>query len=97
DDLLRLADHEEIEKWSHWLGRVCAGTTSHHERIVLATVGGEQRNARQIEHRQHRGVAELGLQRETHQVEIAHRRATLPRKEWDLARTHLLRQVEPGH
>ncbi len=94
--LLAVAHREAVEEVGHRLGVEGARSAAHHQRIVLAALGRQQRDAGQVQHGQHAGVGQLELERHPEHVEGADRRARLEREEREPALPEHPLHVRPG-
>ena len=75
--LLAVADDEQVDERGEQLRVLRPGPAGDDQRMVERAVLAVQRNAAQVEHRQDVGVADLVLQAEAEQVELAQRRERL--------------------
>ncbi len=94
--VLGLAQEHEVEERGHRLGVIDARAAGDDQRVGLGSVGGQQRNARQVQHLQDVRVKHLVLEGDAENVEVADRTARFPRKEGDVRRAHARRHVRPG-
>ena len=94
---LGLADEEGVEEGGDGLGVGRVRSSSQDQGVALPSVGGATRQAAEVEHRQDVGVAQLGLQREAHDVEVREGPGVLEGDEGQAACLQLLVRVGPGH
>ena len=73
-----------------------ARAAAEHEGVVLATVFGAQRDARQVQRLQHVGGRQLVRQRDADDVELAHRRAAFEREQRKPVLAHEVDEVNGG-
>ena len=95
DGLLAVPDDRRVEEVGDRLGverRVAAGE---HDRVGLVAVRGEQRDAGEVERREHVRVAQLGGERHPEDVERADRAVAVDRELRDGVLAHELLQVRP--
>ena len=94
-NFLSLADVEQIKEVSHRLGIVGARSAADHQRIVLASLGGAERNFCQIQHVQHVGVAHLVLQGKAEEIKAIQGILALQGNQGQIVLFHLLLHIHP--
>ena len=84
--LFAVADHDGVEERASGSGCVAVGPARDDERVVFAARSAPQRDAAEVEHREHVRVRELELEREADDVEVGQRTRALERDERQLPR-----------
>ena len=93
--LLAVADDEEVDERGEQLRVLGARAAGDDQRMVEGAVLAVQRDAAEVEHGQDVGVADLVLQAEADQVELAQRREGLQAVERQAGLAQLGLEVEP--
>ena len=90
--MLTIAQQKHVEELGRRLWAESGRPSADHERVLVASLAGVQRDAGEIEHLQHVGVAQLRLKRNAQHVELAHGPEALQCVERQAHLPH-----EPGH
>ena len=92
---LALTDVEQVEEVRDRLRVIGAGTAADHQRVLLAALARPDRDASQLQHIQHVGVAHLILQGKADEVEHRQRIAAFHRRQRQVVLLHLFLHIHP--
>ena len=95
-DLFPFSEEKDIHEIAQRLGVADTGTACHHQRPRLVALLRTQRNAREIQHRQHGGIAHFILQRKADEIKISQRIAAFQRKQRHAFLPHHLLHIRIG-
>ena len=93
--LFALAKEENIDKICQRLCIASTRTACHHQRLRLATIDSFERNACQIEHIEHVGIAHFVLKRKADKIKILYWVAAFKRKKRYVFLAHNLLEIQP--
>ncbi len=95
DDLFAVAEHDQVDEVGDRLRVVGAVAPHHDERVLGPSVGGTDRDARQVDAVEEVRVGELGRQVEAQQVELAGGAVRVDREEREPPVAHERLEVDP--
>ena len=90
-----LSDGEQVEKLGNGFGIEGAVTAADHDRAVLAAIRRTQRHSRKLQYAEHRGIAELILQRKAEKIKIFHGIVALQGGQRQVMLAHFFLHIRP--